>query len=65
MNWDIVQGNWTEYQGRVRSAFGKLTDDEVQQVKGDREQLEGLIQKKYGKTKEEAHQEVDKWLESA
>ncbi|WP_158970434.1 CsbD family protein [Chachezhania sediminis] len=65
MNWDIIEGNWTEWQGKVRSAYGKLTDDELQQVKGDREQLEGLIQQKYGKSKEEVRKELDKWLEDA
>ncbi|WP_116133985.1 CsbD family protein [Tropicimonas sp. IMCC34043] len=62
MNWDQIQGNWKEMKGRAIESWGKLTDDELTQAKGDREQVEGLIQKKYGKTKEEARKEVDDWM---
>jgi uncharacterized protein YjbJ (UPF0337 family) len=62
MNWDQVQGNWKQMKGKMVESWGELTDDEVTEAQGDREQFEGLIQKKYGKTKEEARQEVDNWL---
>ncbi|MBE9639362.1 CsbD family protein [Salipiger mangrovisoli] len=61
MNWDQIEGNWKEFKGKVREQWGELTDDEVQQAKGDREQLAGLIQKKYGVAKEEAEKQVDSW----
>lgn len=59
MNWDQIQGNWTEFKGKLRSQYGDLTDDEVEEAKGDEEQLVGLIQKKYGKTKEQAREEIN------
>lgn len=62
MNWDQIQGKWTEMKGEAQSKWGELTDDEVAQVKGDREQLEGILQQKYGKSKEAVKQEVDEWL---
>lgn len=62
MNWDQIQGEWKQFTGKVKEKWGELTDDEVDQIGGDREQLEGKIQQKYGKTKEEARQEVNKWL---
>lgn len=65
MNWDQIQGNWKEWKGKARSKWGKLTDDEMEEASGDRERLEGLIQQKYGKTKEEARQEVDEWMKAA
>ncbi|MCA0993955.1 CsbD family protein [Alloyangia pacifica] len=61
MNWDQIEGNWTEFKGKARAQWGELTDDEVQQAKGDREQLAGLIQKKYGIAKEEAEKQVSEW----
>jgi uncharacterized protein YjbJ (UPF0337 family) len=64
MNWDQVQGRWTEVKGRAREKWGDLTDDELEAAKGDREQLAGQIQRKYGKSKEEAEREVDEWMES-
>lgn len=62
MNWDQIQGNWKEMKGKAIETWGKLTDDELTEARGDREQVEGLLQQKYGKTKEEARDAVDRWL---
>lgn len=61
MNWDQIEGNWKQFTGKAREQWGELTDDEVQQAKGNREQLAGAIQKKYGIAKEEAERQVDDW----
>lgn len=63
MNWDRVQGNWKEFSGKAKMAFGKLTDDDITEAAGNRERLEGLIQKRYGYAKEMAKSEVDKWVD--
>ncbi len=60
MNWDQVQGNWLEFKGKLRQQYGDLTDDEVEQAKGSEDELVGLIQRKYGKSKEEARTEIDR-----
>ncbi|PYF09512.1 uncharacterized protein YjbJ (UPF0337 family) [Rhodobacter viridis] len=62
MNTDIIEGKWKEIKGAVRAKWGDLTDDEVEQVAGERERLEGLVQQKYGRTKEAAQKEVDDFL---
>ncbi|MEM7632285.1 MAG: CsbD family protein [Pseudomonadota bacterium] len=59
MNWDQIKGNWTEFKGKLRTQYGELTDDEIEEAKGEQDQLVGLLQKKYGKTKEEAKQALD------
>lgn len=64
MNWENVQGKWTEFKGAAREKWGELTDDELEQARGDREKLMGKIQQRYGKTKEEAKEEVDRWIAS-
>ncbi|PTX54343.1 uncharacterized protein YjbJ (UPF0337 family) [Litoreibacter ponti] len=64
MNWDQIQGNWKEWKGKAQSKWGELTDDELDQAAGEREKIEGLIQQKYGKTKEEAKKEVDAFMAS-
>lgn len=64
MNWDQIQGKWTEMTGNVKSQWGELTDDEITEIDGDRRALEGKIQAKYGKTKEEAKKEVNKFLDT-
>jgi uncharacterized protein YjbJ (UPF0337 family) len=62
MNEDIFEGNWKEFRGRVREWWGDLTDDEIEQAAGKRDQFVGLLQKKYGYTKERAETEVERRL---
>jgi uncharacterized protein YjbJ (UPF0337 family) len=51
-----------QFTGKVKEQWGKLTDDELTRVNGDREQLEGRIQARYGYGKDQARKEVDEWL---
>lgn len=62
MNWDQVEGKWTELKGKAREQWGQLTDDDLDKVAGKRDQMIGLVQQKYGKAKEEAEREVDDWM---
>ncbi len=62
MNTDEIAGSWKELTGKAREKWGELTDNELQEAKGEREQMIGLIQRKYGKGKEEAEREVDEWM---
>jgi uncharacterized protein YjbJ (UPF0337 family) len=61
MDWNQVKGNWNKAKGKVREKWGKLTDDEIEQIAGNRDQLVGHIQKKYGIAKEEAEKQVKDW----
>jgi uncharacterized protein YjbJ (UPF0337 family) len=61
MDWDRIEGNWKQFTGKVKEKWGDLTDDEIAQVNGKRDQLEGLVQKKYGYAKDKAREEVDTW----
>jgi uncharacterized protein YjbJ (UPF0337 family) len=58
MNWNQVQGNWKEFTGKVKQTWGKLTDDELDQIAGKRDVLVGQIQAKYGIAQEAAEQQV-------
>lgn len=62
MNWDQIEGKWKQLVGSVKAKWGDLTDDEITQIEGNRERLEGKLQEKYGRTKEQAKAEVDDWL---
>ena len=64
MNWDQVEGKWNQVKGSVREKWGELNDDEIAQMRGNREQLSGAIQERYGKTKEQAEEEIDEFIES-
>jgi uncharacterized protein YjbJ (UPF0337 family) len=58
MNWDQVEGNWKIFKGRIKEKWGKLTDDELDQIAGRRDRLVGYIQKQYGVAREEAENQV-------
>ena len=57
-NSDIFEGKWKQMKGKVQSKWGKLTDDEVDQVEGDSQKLEGLLQERYGMAREEAKKQI-------
>ena len=59
--WNRIQGNWRQLSGMVRTQWGKLTDDDLAQINGNREQLAGKIQERYGITRMEANQQIDTW----
>ena len=61
MNWDIIEGKWTEYKGKAQAQWGKLTDDDLDTVAGKRDQLEGKIQERYGIAKDQVRKDVDTW----
>jgi uncharacterized protein YjbJ (UPF0337 family) len=61
MNSDTMKGNWNQLKGKVKEAWGDLTDDELTKVEGKRDQLVGLIQKKYGKSKEEVESQLTRY----
>ncbi|MGX1100366.1 CsbD family protein [Amorphus sp. MBR-141] len=63
MNWDQIQGQWKQFTGNVQSQWGKLTNDDLDVVEGDRQRLAGKIQERYGVEKEEAERQIDDWLE--
>lgn len=58
MNWDIVQGNWKQFKGKVQTQWGKLTDDQLDVIDGKRVELLGNIQKAYGISKDEAETQL-------
>jgi uncharacterized protein YjbJ (UPF0337 family) len=62
MNWDRVEGNWTEIKGKVQQKWGKLTNDDLEVVKGKRTELSGRLQQRYGYAKDQAEREIDTWL---
>jgi uncharacterized protein YjbJ (UPF0337 family) len=58
MNWDTIKGDWKQFKGKVKEAWGKLTDDDLEIIAGRRDQLVGMIQKNYGITRDEAETQV-------
>ena len=58
MNWDQIAGNWKQAAGKAKVKWGNLTDNDWTVVKGNRDQLVGKVQERYGIAKEEAEKQV-------
>lgn len=65
MNQDVFEGKWKEMRGQVKEWWGELTDDDLERVEGKADQMIGLLQQKYGYTKEHAEEEFNRHLETA
>ena len=61
MNWDRIEGNWRELKGKAKEQWGKLTDDDVDRIAGQRDQMVGRVQKAYGISRDEADRQVRDW----
>lgn len=64
MNRDILEGQWKQIKGRVKQQWGRLTDDELDVMTGSYDELAGLIQERYGYSREEAMNELDMFLDN-
>jgi len=63
MNWDQIAGQWGQLKGTVREKWGKLTDDDIELVAGNRDKLVGKLQERYGFAKERALESIDKFID--
>ncbi|HUA63820.1 MAG TPA: CsbD family protein [Verrucomicrobiae bacterium] len=61
MNWDQIGGNWKQLKGALRERWGKLTDDDLTVIAGQRDKFIGKVQERYGIAKEEAQRMADEW----
>ena len=61
MNWDQIEGKWKQSVGKVKEKWGKLTDDDLTAINGQRDQLIGKIQERYGIAKDVAQKQVDEF----
>lgn len=62
INQDILEGKWKQVRGKVKQKWGKLTDDQLDQISGRTEELVGLLQEQYGYSVAHAQKEVDEFI---
>lgn len=63
MNSDILKGKWKQMRGSAKSEWGDLTDDDLDKMEGERDKMVGVIQEKYGRSRQEAEKEVDDFMD--
>ena len=64
MDWNRNEGNWKQAKGKIKEKWGYLTDDDLDKIASQRDQLEGKIQERYGIAKDQVKKDVDTWVES-
>ena len=64
MNQDISQGKWKQIRGEIQSWWGRLTNDDLDRIEGSFDKLAGILQERYGYSKEEAQHAVADFIES-
>jgi uncharacterized protein YjbJ (UPF0337 family) len=63
LNQDVLAGKWKQARGMVKQWWGKLTDNDLDRIGGHIDQLVGVVQERYGYTREQAEQEVNKFMD--
>ncbi|HMN62443.1 MAG TPA: CsbD family protein [Anaerolinea sp.] len=63
MQEDVLKGKWKQIQGDVKKAWGRLTDDDIQRIEGSREKLAGILQERYGYTRQAVEEKISRFLE--
>ncbi len=59
-----LKGEWKQLKAVVKQQWGELTDDDLMQIAGKKEELLGKIQHRYGQTKDEAMRSVDEFIKT-
>jgi uncharacterized protein YjbJ (UPF0337 family) len=59
--WEKFRGAWSQTKGAIKEQWGKLTDDDLAEIQGRREQLVGKVQTRYGISREQAEAQVSTW----
>src|SRR5580692_5437941 len=62
MDWDEIERGWSELKGEVKRRWSKLSDEDIEFVKGKYAELLGLLQNRYGHAKEQAEREINDWV---
>jgi len=62
MNSDILKGKWNQVKGNIKQRWGDLTDNDVARIEGNYDEFVGVIQERYGYSRDRAEQEVNDYL---
>jgi uncharacterized protein YjbJ (UPF0337 family) len=65
INWDDVRSHWDEYRDKVKHQWTKLTDDDIRDIRGDRQRLMQALQDRYEITKDKVEKEVTEFFEGS
>jgi len=64
MNQATLKGDWKQIKGRIKQKWGKLTDDDLTRVEGMRDELAGILEKRYGLAREVARKQCEEFYKT-
>ena len=64
LNHEQIMGNWNQIKGGVRNIWGQITDDELESTQGNLSAISGIVQQKYGESKETIKEKMDRLMRS-
>jgi len=59
----MMKTRWTELQGRVKEAWGAVTDDDVRRLEGRWDQVVAAVQRKTGETVDAIESRLDELID--
>jgi uncharacterized protein YjbJ (UPF0337 family) len=62
-NWNEIAGKWKQPGDEAKKQWGKLTDDELMEINGDREVLAGKLEEKNGIARKPVDTQINKWID--
>ncbi|AEI40209.1 CsbD family protein [Paenibacillus mucilaginosus] len=61
METTVLKGKWNQIKGEVKKQWGELTDDDLEQISGEKDRLIGILQERYGHAREDIEREYKEW----
>lgn len=61
MDNNVFKGKWKQIKGEAKKQWGKLTDDDLDVIDGEKDKLIGKLQERYGHSKDDAEKEYQSW----
>jgi uncharacterized protein YjbJ (UPF0337 family) len=61
---DMLKGTWKQVKGNIKKQWGKLTDDDLMEIDGNKDILVGKLQERYGYSKAQAEMDYETWMSS-
>ncbi len=62
MNKELLESQWVQARELLRDKWGSLTEEDIRQINGRYDQLVAKLQQRYGYSREEAEDELRKWV---
>ena len=61
MNWSTIESGWKDFKANAKQQWSKLSDEQIENTLGKREDLSSQVQQAYAVSKEDAERQISEW----